>query len=110
MIMDDNTITALAREYAEEIVQDTDSYPELPICLLNEMRKEVAEDFEEKIRFLLRRFCLVEKSKVKAEYQQAKALFDEALKENALYVLTPMATKLQVLNLMYPEIAKEVKE
>lgn len=63
--MNETAITALAREYAEEIVQDTDSYPELPISLLDEMRKEVAEDFEEKIRFLLRRYALVEKEKPK---------------------------------------------
>ena len=73
------------------------------------LRERETEKALQVLRFLLHRFCLVEKSKVIAEYQQAKALFDEALKENALYVLAPMATKLQVLNLMYPEIGKEVE-
>lgn len=54
--MDDNQITALAREYAEEI------YPNLSDKIISRKTQEI-KDAERVIRFLLRRFCLVEKSK-----------------------------------------------
>lgn len=54
--MDDNQITALAREYAEEI------YSNLSDKIISRKTQEI-KDAERVIRFLLRRFCLVEKSK-----------------------------------------------
>lgn len=104
-MIDNDQITALAREYAEEIVQDTDSYPELPICLLNEMRKEVAEDFEEKIRFLLRRFTLVEKSKVEAKHKEALAALESNDNEDVKWG----TYRLSLLESLFPDLGKEVE-
>lgn len=54
--MDDNQITALAREYAEGM------YPNLSDKIIS-LRTQEIKEAEGVIRFLLRRFCLVEKSK-----------------------------------------------
>lgn len=64
-------ITALAREYAEEInpANRLNDYPEAKMIAdmmrnaLSEVIDEKIKDFEDFVRFLLRRFCLVEKSK-----------------------------------------------
>lgn len=99
-------IATLAREYAEEIIQDTDSNPELPVCLLNEMRKEVAEDFEDKLHFLIRRYCLVEKEDVRAAYQQAM----EQGKHAHVKCQVESRAQLRLLESIFPDIAKEVEE
>lgn len=56
--MDNNQITALAREYAEEI------YPYLSDKIISRRTQEI-KDAERVIRFLLRRYCLVEKEAVR---------------------------------------------
>lgn len=57
--MDNDQITALAREYAEETLKEAD----LPNCLSNETIDSLISEAEHKFRWLLRRYCLVEKSK-----------------------------------------------
>ena len=62
--MNDDQITALAREYAEEMRKDI--LPFFPRPLPESMEvlvKADQEKVERVIRFLLRRFCLVEKRK-----------------------------------------------
>ena len=81
--MNDNQITALAREYAE-----ADGYG-LQI---------IQDDTEMFLRWLSRRFCLVEKSKLD-ELEIARRA-----KENGAVWLTPA----EVRNL-FPEIGKEVE-
>lgn len=61
--MNEQEITALAREYAEEATKADASDPNLSNTDLNGIKHDVAEYAEEVIRFLLRRYCLVEKSK-----------------------------------------------
>lgn len=68
--MKQELITSLAREYAEEInpVNQLNDYPEAKMIAdmlrnaLSEVIDEKIKDFEGFVRFLLRRFCLVEKS------------------------------------------------
>ena len=63
MTMDEEAITALAREYAEEMCGKEEQSP---------MYFDIARmEMEEKLRFLLRRFCLVEKSKLTKMYKEA---------------------------------------
>lgn len=72
--MDNDQITALAREYAE------DDNPISPYRNPSEREWDIQTDAgsaERVIRFLLRRYCLVEKSKVKEEYHVAKELLDK---------------------------------
>lgn len=93
--MTDTEITALAREYAEErasIMQGS---------LTTKIQAELV------IRFLLRRFCLVEKSKVEEEYRVAKECLD---KVPALSIIGSVINgQIITLKSLFPEIAKEVK-
>lgn len=93
-------ITALAREYAGEI------YPNLSdkiICL----RTLEIKNAERLIRFLLRRYCLVEKERVRREYDEAR-IFCENLDpcgENYAW----NESKMRLLESLFPEIEKEVE-
>lgn len=100
--MDNYTITAIAHEYAEEI------YPDLSDKIISLRTLEI-KNAERLIRFLLRRYCLVEKSKIKEEYREVKAFLD---------VATPLADnepwsyytgKRIVLKHLFPDLRKEVE-
>lgn len=76
--MTDRQITALAREYAEEIRKDI--LPFFPRPLPESMEvliKADQEKVERVIRFLLRRFSLVEKEAVRKEYDSVKDTPDD---------------------------------
>lgn len=83
--MNDDQITALAREYAEKI----------------HCGNTVAVDFAiETICFLLRRFCLVEKEKLKA------------IRFRKVYSAEDVRSKFTeecLIDALFPEIAKEVE-
>lgn len=86
--MNDNQITALAREYAEETVSHT------------RLSTTIANDTEDVIRFLLRRYCLVEKEKLKA------------IRFRKVYSAEDMRSKFTeecLIDALFPEIAKEVE-
>lgn len=105
--MTDPEITALACEYAEETFKDDESNPDLSISLLNEIRQECAKDVEEIIRFLLRRYCLVEKSKFQEKYKNARNIQKEIDKPSTQYACNAVISTLEQL---FPEIGKEVEE
>lgn len=90
--MNDDQITALAREYAEL----TDGSP-ADIAYITAIA-------ENTIRFLLRRFCLVEKETVKEQYAKWMQQFcdtrDIAAKEYA-------GGWISALESIFPEIAKD---
>lgn len=93
--MNDKTISALAREYAEF----TDMSPV--------DKKNISAICECFLKYALRRYCLVEKSKVEEEYHEAKFAcgnVDPCLETFA----TSLAQK-SVLERLFPEIAKEVE-
>lgn len=93
-------ITTLAREYAEEVYKNAHKEMEvLPNCLSNEAVNMFAEDMKNKLKWLTRRFCLVEKDRVKDEYKKAKIDMVSKYHQGSMVVL-------QVL---FPEIAKEVE-
>ena len=95
-------ITALAREYAEAIRPYNDKTAPLSILDIREA--------ERLIRFLLRRYCLVEKSKVAEEYKRAIETNRNG-KETGAYSLCTMGSARKVLlESLFPEIAKEVEE
>lgn len=60
--MTDTEITALAREYAEETCKDIPRNNDIK-SLRKSAIKLSAEGMETRLRWLLRRYCLVEKSK-----------------------------------------------
>lgn len=93
--MDDDQITALAREYAEEL------------CPENKLNQEMIElDCLGFLNRVLNSYCLVERSKLRAQYakcmQQFCSTCDVAAKEYA-------AGRLNALEFLCPEIAKEVE-
>lgn len=87
-------IIALAREYAEE----TDGSP-VDIAYTTAIA-------ENAIRFLLRRYCLVEKSKIRNQFESAKKLI-EARDYNKQCIGVGSRG---VLERLFPEIGKEVEE
>lgn len=104
--MDNDTIAALAREYAEETVSHT------------RLSTTIADDTEDVIRFLLRRFYLIKKSDVKDMLETAmKNLTNElerpahgqwGLNQRNRQMLN-IQVAIGVLNHVFPEIAKEVE-
>lgn len=91
-------ITALAREYAEEMIKGRPS-EELPNCLKNSMLTMNTEYVAEIFQWLTRRFYIVEKERVKDEYEKAKMDMVSKYHQGSMVVL-------QVL---FPEIGKEVE-
>lgn len=86
--MNNETITVLAREYAEEGI-----YVQI-----------VEDDAAEFLRWLLRRYCLVEKVAVEAKYQEAKERYfnpDDEI-EKTMY-----GGRMSMLEYLFPEFAKE---
>ena len=94
--MTNEQIQALAREYAEEI------YPNLSDKIISRRTQEV-KDAERLIRFLLRRFCLVEKSKVEETWKEITDVYlahRHITYDGARYLFNEV---------LFPEIAKEVE-
>lgn len=104
--MNDDQITALAREYAEEIspVNQLNDYPEAKMIAdmmrnaLSEVIDDKIKDFEGFVRFLLCRYVLVERSKFE-ELEIAR----RAKEHGAVWLNRWEAERL------FPEIAKEVE-
>lgn len=91
--MTDPEITALAREYAEENVS------------MRHTTAIVADEAERLIRFLLRRFCLVEKEAVRKEYDLAEKLW---IKSACATTEEFNMGRMNAIQSLFPEIAKEV--
>lgn len=76
--MDEGKINALAREYAEKIIDpcgfSKDTYEELV--------EEKAESVTCVLRWLSQRFCLVEKDKAREVYLEAKVTTKRAINPN----------------------------
>lgn len=98
--MTPNQITALAREYAES------RYPEAKTDEDDFLYDSAVYVMEDNLRWLLRRFCLVEKKDVEAKYQEAKERYfnpDDEI-EKTMY-----GGRMSMLEYLFPEIAKEVE-
>lgn len=93
-------ITALAREYAEE------TYPNLSDKIISRRTQEIKEA-ERVIRFLLRRYALVEKSKIREAYKDAQK--DQHNSERDFALTLAGRNRSAVLIDLFPEIAKEVE-
>lgn len=120
--MKEDQIAALAREYAEEATKADASDPNLSATDLNGIKHDVAEYAEEVIRFLLRRYCLVEKETVNKKYKSVKDTPDDCNYEEhgATWDAIPYLSRFydegydcgqkNLLESLFPEIAKEVEE
>lgn len=104
--MSDPEIIALARECAEKYTKK--KYPNAPGHVRERIVEGRLEHMEDFIPWLLRRYCLVEKSKVVAEYKNvAKAV--KAKREYNLTLSEDKLAKADLLFDLFPEIAKEVE-
>lgn len=102
--MNEDQITALAREYAEEYTKK--KYPNVPGYVRERIVEGRLEHMEDFIPWLLRRYCLVEKKDVEAKYQEAKERYfnpDDEI-EKTMY-----GGRMSMLEYLFPEITKEVE-
>lgn len=100
-------ITALAREYAEEMIKGKPS-EKLPNCLKNSMMAMNTEYIAEVFQWLTRRVSLVEKSKLEEAYKSSKHYFEHTDSSNPTqkqYFWGRMCA----IESLFPEIAKEVE-
>lgn len=95
--MTNEQIQALAREYAEEMIKGKSS-EELSNCLKHSMLEMNTKYVAEIFQWLTRRFCLVEKSRLKK--------LDIAYRAKAYDIV--VLNKRDV-DYIFPEIAKEVE-
>lgn len=102
-MLTDDQITALAREYAEEMIKGKPT-EELPNCLKNSMLAMNTEHLAEIFQWLLRRYCLVEKSKVEEEYHEVKFTCGNVDPCSDIFV-SSLAQK-NLLDRLFPELAK----
>lgn len=93
--MNNDQITALAREYAEF----TDLSPV--------DKKSISAICENFLKFTLRRYCLVEKSKILEAYKDAQK--DQYNSEGDFALTLAGRNRSAVLIDLFPEIAKEVE-
>ena len=91
-------ITALAREYAEEFYKVRGGLDLM------------ADEAENVIRFLFRRYALVEKSKLKEEYRKVQKQMIEGDELGIHVLFIHGKIKKDLLESLFPEIAKEVEE
>lgn len=108
--MTDEQLTALAREYAEEMTApisfEAYASPEFQRELHT---RGCANEAKEVLNWLLRRFCLVEKSKVLKSLIQARALI-EVGRRNHDNIKEDLGTRSErTIYCLFPEIAKEVE-
>lgn len=104
--MTDSEITALVREYVEEKGKEMEQKQRLPNCLIKEVMEMDAEELTCFLKWLLCRYCLVEKEAVEAKYQEAKERYfnpDDEI-EKTMY-----GGRMSMLEYLFPEIAKEVE-
>lgn len=110
-------ITALAREYAEEIspVNLLNDYPEAKMIAdmmrnaLSEATANQIKDFEGFLRFLLRRYCLVEKANAKQFFQSRQHILKHQ-DEYDRYIVDEASAEKRLMLCLFPEIAKEVED
>lgn len=103
--MNDKTITALAREYAEEEAKGS-AVDALPNGLKENVIQRNADHFEKHLRFLLRRYCLVEKEAVLKQFESAKRLIDARDYNKKCIGVGSRG----VLERLFPDLGKEVEE
>ena len=103
--MNDKTITAFSREYAEEEAKGS-AVDALPNGLKENVIQRNADHFEKHRRFLLRRYCLVEKEAVLKQFESAKRLIDARDYNKKCIGVGSRG----VLERLFPDLGKEVEE
>lgn len=97
-MMNDKTITALAREYAES----TDMSP-----VVKKYISAICECF---LKYTLRRYYMVEKDAVRKEYGFALDTNQRGIEASSHVLCAIGCAQRALLESLFPEIAKEVEE
>lgn len=116
--MTDTEITALSREYAEEIspVRQLEDHPTAKMIAdimrkaLSEATAEQIKNFEGFLRFLLRQYYIVEKEAVRKEYGRALETNQKGIEASSHVLCAIGCAQRALLESLFPEIAKEVEE
>ena len=98
MSLSNTQITALAREYAEERASMMQG------SLTTKIQAELV------IRFLLRRYALVEKSKLQEEYRKVQKQMIEGDELGIHVLFIHGKIKKDLLKSLFPDLGKEVEE
>lgn len=106
--MNEEEITALASEYAEVKGKKMEREQGLPNCLLKEVMGMDVEELINFLQWLLRRYCLVEKSKAIQIYQAKQHILANQ-DVFGIYTATEAAAQKRLMLCLFPEIAKEVE-
>lgn len=102
-MIDNDQLTDLAREYAEEIYPHEEGED---LGQMEFLRTSATKHIESSLKMLTRRYCLVEKKDVEAKYQEAKERYfnpDDEI-EKTMY-----GGRMSMLEYLFPEITKEVE-
>lgn len=108
--MTPNQINALAREYAEEYTRK--EYPNVPGHVRERIIEGRLEHMEDFIPWLLRHYCLVEKSKLETEWERCRRLLNNAMTNPEKYPTTiaRMGGRLALLETLFPEFFKDKEQ
>lgn len=102
--MNKEQITALAREYAEEMCAH---YKD--IFIKDKAIKDNMQTYQMVVTHLLRRYCLVEKENIKRYFQSRNYILTHQDKYK-VYIVRESEVGMKLLRCLFPEIAKEVEE
>lgn len=105
--MNEDQITALAREFAEEIYPHEEGED---LGQMSFLRNNAIKHISSTLKMLLRRYCLVEKEAVRKEYQDATTHVKEAIKSKNPFSESCGKGKRIAIQSLFPEIEKEVEE
>lgn len=107
--MNKEEITALASEYAEEKGKKMEREQGLPNCLLKEVMGMDVEELINFLQWLLRRYCLVEKSKAIQIYQAKQHILANQ-DVFGISTATEAAAQKRLMLCLFPDLRKEVEE
>lgn len=103
--MTEEQITALARELSDSLYNDDKAYNTI-LWWGEEPQERKAEELEHTLRFLLSRYCLVEKKVINNTYQKT---IEQGKHAHFKFQIESRA-KLRLLQTFFPEIAKVNEE
>lgn len=102
--MSEDKITALAREYAEEIYPHEEGED---LGQMNFLRNNAIRHISSTLKMLLRRYVLVEKSEVEEEYHEAKICRTHVERYGAQW--GALTAKMAFMERLFPDLGKEVE-
>lgn len=106
--MTDEQITALACEYAEEKGKEMEQKHSLPNGLIKEVMEMDVKELTRFLKWLLRRYCLVEKKRVTELYKHE--LLNKRVNAHCGVKNDADAARLDLLKSLFHVIGKEVEE